>query len=112
MFRRGFGAVLFAWRVGIGALVGGQSRIECEFPPSVRHSPATFPQGGRLLAFAYALWGGSKETAFLGAPALQSLGWCGLFLLPYICVHTKNPTSIRGGIFDIGFQYLHTAIHL
>ena len=53
----------------MGALVVKQSKIESEFPPSVRHSPATFPQGGRLLAFAYALWGGSKGTAFSWAPA-------------------------------------------
>ena len=31
---------------GVGALVVGQSRIESEFPPSVRLTPATFPQGG------------------------------------------------------------------
>ena len=36
--------------VGIGALVVGQSRIESEFPPSVRLTPATFPQGGRLIS--------------------------------------------------------------
>ena len=47
--------------VGVGALVGGQSRIESEFPPSVRHSPASFPQGGRLFrgsCFAVAGIGG------------------------------------------------------
>ena len=95
----------------MGALVGEQSRIECEFPPSVRLTPATFPQRGRLLAFAYALWGGSKGTAFLGAPALQLLGWWGLLFLSYICGYTKKSHLERGGIFDIGFQYLHTVIH-
>ena len=52
-------AVLFAWCVGIGALVVGQSIFVSEFPPSVacrRHLP---PRG----------------TAFSRAPALQSLGW-------------------------------------
>ena len=48
-----FSAVLFAWCVGIGALVVGQSKIESEFPPSVRLTPATFPQGGRLLGCAF-----------------------------------------------------------
>ncbi len=43
-----FGAVLFAWCVGLGGEVGGQSWFESEFPPSVRLTPATFPQGGRL----------------------------------------------------------------
>ena len=36
--------------VGVGALVVGQSKIESEFPPSVRLTPATFPQGGRLIS--------------------------------------------------------------
>ena len=42
---------LFAWCVGIGALVVGQSRIESEFPPS------------------------PKGDGSFRAPALQSLGW-------------------------------------
>ena len=45
----------------MGALVVEQSKIESEFPPSVRHSPATFPQGGRLIlgsCFAVAGIGG------------------------------------------------------
>ena len=39
--------------LGVGALVVGQSKIESEFPPSVRLTPATFPQGGRLLGCAF-----------------------------------------------------------
>ena len=73
----------------MGALVGGQSKIVSEFPPSTADA---VPLGGRLLAFAYALWGGSKGMAFSWAPALQSLGCWGLFMLPYICGRTKNPT--------------------
>ena len=66
-----FGAVLFAWCVGLGGEVGGQSRIESEFPPSVRLTPATFPQRGRLFR----------------APALQSL--CSLaFYINTSMVHT------------------------
>ena len=50
--------------------------------------------------------------AFSWAPALQLLGWWGLLFLPYICGYTKKSHLERGGIFDIGFQYLHTVIHL
>jgi hypothetical protein len=45
--------------VGVGALAVRQSRIESEFPPSVRLTPATFPQGGRLISgscFAVAMF--------------------------------------------------------
>ena len=52
-----------------------------------------------------------RGTAFSWAPALQLLGWWGLLFLPYICSHTKKSHLERGGIFDIGFQYLHTVIH-
>ena len=31
-------------------MVVGQSKFESEFPPSVRLTPATFPQGGRLIS--------------------------------------------------------------
>ena len=53
-----------------------------------------------------------RGTAFSWAPALQSLGWWGLLFLPYISGRTKKSHLERGGIFDIRFQYLHTAIHL
>ena len=43
--------------VGVGALVGTQSRFVSEFPPSVRLTPATFPQGGRLFGAPLALVG-------------------------------------------------------
>ena len=43
--------------------------VASEFPPSTADA---VPLGGRLLAFAYALWGGSKGMAFSWAPALQS----------------------------------------
>ena len=39
--------------VGVGALVGTQSIFVSEFPPSVRLTPATFPQGGRLIFGSY-----------------------------------------------------------
>ena len=94
----------------MGALVVEQSKIESEFPPSVRHSPATFPQGGRLLGFAYALWGGSKGTAFSWAPALQSLGWWGCFAcfcFLILVVVQKNPTS-----FEVGFLILDFSIYI
>ena len=96
--------------VGVGALVVGQSKIESEFPPSVRLTPATFPQGGRLFwgsCFAVAGLGGEvvgslysrvssplpsgsrlppspKGDGFFGAPALQSLGWVARLWAVYI----------------------------
>ena len=96
--------------VGVGALVGTQSRFVSEFPPSVKHSPATFPQGGRLLAFAYALWRGSKGTAFSWAPASQSLGWVrwlrgfGCFCLLIFLDVQKNPTSKEVGFLILDFS--------
>ena len=83
----------------MGALVVEQSKIESEFPPSVRHSPATFPQGGRLIS----------GSCFAVAGVV---GMFCLFLFPYISGRTKKSHLFRGGIFDIGFQYLHTVIHL
>ena len=45
--------------VGIGALVGGQSKIESEFPPSVRLTPAT--SDAKLVPL-----GAPRGTAFSG----------------------------------------------
>ena len=56
--------------VGVGALVGTQSIFVSEFPPSVRLTPATFPQGGRLLVFAH---------AFLDAPRKGGFWFCTCF---------------------------------
>ena len=50
--------------VGVGALVGTQSRFVSEFPPSVRLTPATFPQGGRLFGFAHAFLDAPRKGGF------------------------------------------------
>ena len=55
-------AVLFAWCVGIGALVVGQSIFESEFPPSVacrRHLP---PRGTAFLGSCFAVAGVGGEV--------------------------------------------------
>ena len=41
-----------------------QSWFESEFPPSVRLTPATFPQGGRLFVFAHAFLDASRKGGF------------------------------------------------
>ena len=69
----------------MGALVVEQSKIESEFPPSVRHSPATFPQGGRLIS----------GSCFAVAGVV---GMFCLFLFPYISGRTKKSHLFRGGI--------------
>ena len=62
--------------VGVGALVGTQSRFVSEFPPSVRLTPATFPQGGRLIfgsCFAVAGIGGEVVGSLFMKASLPSL---------------------------------------
>ena len=63
--------------VGVGALVGTQSIFVSEFPPSVRLTPATFPQGGRLLVFAHAFLDAPRGTAFSG-PCFAVAGFLGI----------------------------------
>ena len=54
----------FVCVVVVGALVVGQSKFESEFPPSVRLTPATFPQGGRLFGFAHAFLDAPRKGGF------------------------------------------------
>ena len=71
-------AVLFAWCVGIGALVVGQSIFVSEFPPSVAYRRHLPPRG----------------TAFSRAPASQSLGRVAR-LRGSLIMRASSPPSVR-----------------
>ena len=82
----------------MGGEVVGQSKFESESPLSVPLGHLS-PKGETIF-YMYALF------------VFVICKGDGFFLGSCFAVIQKNPTSIRGGIFDIGFQYLHTVIHL
>ena len=87
-------------------------RASSPLPSGSRLPPSPKGDGFWLLHMLY--WVAQKGRLFLGLLLRSRWGGGGLwlFFLPYIYGHTKKSHLVRGGIFDIGFQYLHTVIHL
>ena len=93
----------------MGALVVEQSKIESEFPPSTANA-VPLPPKGTAFGFCICFMGWLKRDGFfLGScfTVARVVGMLWLFLLPYICVHTKNPTS-----FEVGFLILDFSIYI
>ena len=93
-------AVLFAWlELGWVRWLWSSLRLRASspLPSGIRLPPS--PKG---------------DGFFLGScfTVARVVGMFCLFLFPYISGRTKKSHLFRGGIFDIGFQYLHTVIHL
>ena len=85
-------AVLFAWCVGVGALVVGQSRIESEFPPSVAYR-RHLPPRGTAFGFCICFMGWLKRDGFFGLLLCSCWGGGGCFCFPILVDVQKNPTS-------------------
>ncbi len=99
--------------MGRGGEVGGQSIY-------VSESPLSVPLGhlspkGETIFYMYALFVFviCKGDGFFLGSCFAVAGVVGVvFASLYLRSYKKIPLLFRSGIFDIGFQYLHTVIHL